>query len=90
MTANRESCYAAGCNLTFNNVFRNSSAQSGDYYGIEWYLRGECSKINGIKKSVLSREEVLINFLAILFKHKQPLPLPPSIKRGQNTQVKAS
>lgn len=55
-----------GCNLTFNNVFRNSSAQPGDHYGIERYLRGEYRKRNGIKKSVLRREEVLINFLAIL------------------------
>ena len=70
MSANRESYYAARYHLTFSNVFRNSSAQSGGHYGIERYLRVDYRKRNGIKKSVLSREEVLINFLLILLKHK--------------------
>lgn len=80
MSANRESCYAAGCNLTFNNVFRNFSAQPGDHNGIERYLRGEYRKRNGIKKSVLRREEVLINFLAILFLHKTTFTSSPKHK----------
>lgn len=61
-----------------------------DHYGIEWYLRVEYRKRNGIKKSILSIEEVLINFLSILFKHKTASPSSPKQKRGHNTQVEAS
>lgn len=86
----KQSCYAAGCNLTFNNVFRNFFTQSGDHYGIERYLRVEYRKRNGIKKSILSIEEVLINFLSILFKLKTASPSSPKQKHGHNTQVQAS
>lgn len=75
-----ESCYAVGRNLIYNYVFRNSSAQSGDHYGIEPYLRVEYSKRNGIKKSVLRGEEVPINFSAILFKHKTTSTSAPKQK----------
>lgn len=57
------------------------SAQPGDGYGIERDLRGEYRKRNRIKKSVLSKERVLINFFlpAILFKHKQFLQAQNSL-----------
>lgn len=47
---------------------------------MERYLRVEYRKRNGIKKSVLSREEALINFLSILYKHKTAFTSSPKYK----------
>lgn len=57
-------------------------AQPGDDYGIERDLRGEYRKRNRIKKSVLSKERVLINFFSRNF--VQAKAVPPSIEHGQS------
>lgn len=59
------------------------SAQPGDDYGIERDLRGEYRKRNRIKKSVLSKERVLINFF-FFGNFVQAQAVPPGIEHGQS------
>lgn len=59
------------------------SAQPGDGYGIERDLRGEYRKRNRIKKSVLSKERVLINFFSPC-NFVQAQAVPPSTEHGQS------
>lgn len=69
------------------------SAQPGDDYGIERDLRGDYRKRNRIKKSVLSKERVLINFFFSQFcsstssssKHRTRPELPDVIPTVCNT-----